>query len=399
MDNAATARAARTDIGGTEPGTIAAAAPASVLRRWIAARERARVLPDTAGSRVTPEFRIERAVATALGRAAEKQARLPVFVEHVELAGMTLPELPEFLPERALLAIVEGRRDAIGVVAICPALLTSLIEMQAIGRVTARPAQPRKPTRTDATLAADFVNALLAELARECVSGGEGVPDFGTFRYATYMDDPRPLTLMLEDAPMSRLTLRFRIGAGGQRDAVLMIALPAETGPGLPRADSAKGAEATLPASAPPPAAPASLAGIVRDTPIRLAGILCRRKISLQQLRNLGPGSLIPLPQNVLDEARIETPLGQLLARGRLGEADGFHAIRLRDLAREAAHAPEIRQAAWETDGLALPGQPAAAATQRMATPPEPPLSDRDDPDAFRPDGPDPAAPPFRATG
>ncbi|WP_199262204.1 FliM/FliN family flagellar motor switch protein [Paracoccus binzhouensis] len=391
MDNAATAPTAGTDIGGTEPG----AAP--VLRRWIAARERARALPDAAGSRAAPEFRIERAVAIALGRAAEKQARLPVFVEKVELAGMAASELPEFLPERALLAIVEGRRDAIGVVAICPALLASLIEMQAIGRVTARPAQPRKPTRTDATIAADFVNALLAELAREC-AGGEGMPDFGAFRYATYMDDPRPLTLMLEDGDMSRLTLRFRIGPGSQRDAVLMIALPAEAGSRLPHADGAGGNAAKLPA-APAAAAPPSLAGIVQEAPIRLTGILCRRKVSLQQLRNLGPGSLIPLPQNVLDEARMETPLGQLLARGRLGEADGFHAIRLRDLAREAAPAPGLGQVAWGTDSLALPGQPAIPAAELMAAPPEPPIADYHHPDAFRPDGPDPAAPSLRAAG
>jgi len=317
-----------------------------VLRRWIAQRDGRR-----AGSAPSPrqaaEFRLERAAAIALARAAESQARLPIFVEKVERGPMTLAELPEYLPERALLAVIEGRREALGVVAICPGLLASLIEMQAIGRVATRLPPPRRPTRTDAAISADFVNALLAELGRECPVHG-GCPDFAAFRYATYMDDPRPLALLLEDVAMTRLELRFRIGAGGQRDGSLMIALPDGSAPvgassALPQAaarPSLPGTETGPPAAAAagPSPAGATLARTVQQAPIRLVGILGRRRLALQQLRGLTPGTLLPLPQNVLDEARVETAQGQFLARGRLGEKDGFHAIRLR-AAGEAATA------------------------------------------------------------
>jgi flagellar motor switch protein FliM len=127
---------------------------------------------------------------------------LPVFVESAELLPMTLPELAELLPERALLAVLEGGRDALGVMALCPSLLASIIEMQAIGRVTSRPPANRRPTRTDAAISADFVNSLLAELGRE-IGDRPGIPAFGAFRYATHMDDPRPLGLMLEDGGCS----------------------------------------------------------------------------------------------------------------------------------------------------------------------------------------------------
>lgn len=361
------------DKNGPVADTSTGHAVAPVLHRLIAARGSSRAaLPAQAPA----EFRIERAAATALGRAAERQARLPVFVEKVELARMTLPELPEILPERALLAVIEGRRDAIGVAAICPDLLASLIEMQAIGRVTARPALARKPTRTDASISADFINALLGELARECQ--GQDAPHFGNFRYATYMDDTRPLSLMLEDGEMVRLTIRFRIGPGGQRDATLVIVLPLDKETRLPPEGVRSESGPTVAvASAPATARPAvSLAAVVQQTPVAVVGILCRRKVSLQVLRNLVPGALIQLPHNVLDDARIETPQGQLLARGRLGEAEGLHAIRLRDLAQEAAP-PHPDAANWPASTLAPGSAPAAQS-------PEPPMQDVHEADPFR---------------
>lgn len=394
MDSAGTEQAGGSDrTGPAAGGKPDHPAGAPVLHRWIAARGSTRSAP---ASPAPTEFRLERAVATALGRAAERQARLPVFVENVELARMTLPELPEILPERALLAVIEGRRDSIGVAAICPDLLASLIEMQAINRVTSRPAPARKPTRTDASISADFINALLGELGRECQ--GHDAPNFGAFRYATYLDDPRPLALMLEDGEMVRLTLRFRIGPGGQRDATLVIALPLDKDMRMPPEGARPGTSlaAAVPAAstAPAPTATVSLAEVVQQTPVAVLGILCRRKVSLQVLRNLTPGALIPLPHNVLDDARIETRQGQLLARGRLGEAEGYHAIRLRDLAHETA--TRTAAPAWPVD----PAAPAVPATTApFPTESEPPLQDFDQADPFRSPTPDMATTPIRFAG
>ncbi|SFX02473.1 flagellar motor switch protein FliM [Paracoccus pantotrophus] len=390
MESAARQQSDDPGQAGADRDGSAAPAPGQVLRRLIAERDRARAAAGPSARQVA-EFRLERAAATALARAAEKQLRLPVFVEKVERSGMVPAELPELLPERALLAVIGGRRDALGVVAVCPDLLAALIEMQAIGRVTSRPAPPRKPTRTDAAISADFVNALLAELGRECAAQ-PGCPDFGAFRYATYLDDPRPLLLMLEEGEMARLDFRFRLGSGGQRDGRLMIALPVEPGTLADPPSPGAGNRAQLPVPAGTPPAPATLAGPVQQAPVRLAGILCRRRLSLHQLRSLTPGSLLPLPQNVLDEARVETARGQLLARGRLGEKDGFHAVRLRDIGQDAAPAtPSPAQDGWRTEGFGPPPEGMTPADQA-----ELPLADLDHPDAFRPAEP---LPPMVSTG
>ncbi|WP_181900658.1 FliM/FliN family flagellar motor C-terminal domain-containing protein [Paracoccus thiocyanatus] len=115
----------------------------------------------------------------------------------------------------------------------------------------------------------------------------------------------------------------------------------------------------------------------MQEAPIRLTGILARRRLSLHQLRGLTPGALLPLPQSVLDEAWVETAQGQLLARGRLGEKDGFHAIRLRDAGQHGA-AADPGADGWRAGCTALhqdPPQPAGA---------DLPPADLDDPDAFR---------------
>lgn len=361
-----------------------------VLRRMIAKRDNRLSLAIRNGPDDKPS--IDRIAATALGRAAERLHHLPVFIERVDLAPCSASELKELLPERALLTVLEGKHDDLGVMALCPSFLASIIEMQAIGRVTSRPVTGRRPTRTDSMIAADFVNALLAELARE-VPSGSGGPSFASYRYATYIDDPRPLVLMLEDGQMQRLSLNFRVGPGGQRDASILIALPATEScqkvPTFMKNDNVPARIGLAAPSAPSPAS-VSLRQAVHEAPIDVVGILCRRKLSLHELRGLGPGSTIPLSQNVLDEARIETRQRQFLAQGRLGESDGFHAIRLKSAAASANCKPgepklmtpqpapdktSAKQAATETD---------PAEWNDTTGHHEPPIADLRDPDPFQ---------------
>lgn len=280
-----------------------------------------------------------RAAANAVGRAAERLYRLPVLPVDIRPGVVTLAELPELLPDPALLVVLQGPGDQIGVMALGFDTVTALIEVQALGRVTARPAERRRLTRSDAAICVDFVNALMAELATEMAE----VEGFGTvqgYRYATHLDDSRPLMLMLEDRPYRSLSFDLRLGAGETRDGSILVALPqrsdARTGSD-PRA--AAGATATAPATASPAVAQsaATLAPAMAAAPVEVVGVLCRRTITLGELRALVPGKLLPLPRVTLAEARLETRDGQVLATGKLGEAEGCHALRLHDPARPAA--------------------------------------------------------------
>ncbi|MFT4015264.1 MAG: FliM/FliN family flagellar motor C-terminal domain-containing protein [Paracoccus sp. (in: a-proteobacteria)] len=307
----------------------------TVLHRMIAERDRLRAPHHQAvvAAQSSAGTSLEKAAATALARVAERLHHLPILVEKVRFSPTTPAELAELLPERALLAVVEAGRDQVGVVAICPGLLASVIEMQALGRLTSRKPVPRRATRTDAAISADLVNGFLAELGRELAHRPDS-PAFQDFRYATFLDDPRPLGLMLEDSAMVLLGMSLRMGTGGQRDGQILVALPVTR---QQRQDAAATTAALItsgqpspPDASPPPPPAATLAPVVQEAPITLVGVLCRRMISLKLLKELEAGATIPLGGNTLNEARLETTLGQVVAHGRLGESEGYHALRLR---------------------------------------------------------------------
>lgn len=321
--------------------------PGGVLRAHLRASVPARVvLPPPA----PPS--LQRAAATAAARAASRAQGLQVSGDSITAGVVTLAELPEVLPEGALLALVEGGGERLGVVALCPAMLASLIEMQAVGRVSARPAGTRRPTRTDAAMAAGFINLLLGELAGglQALPQGEAL---GGLRYASYLDDPRPLGLMLEDGSFHSLTLRLRLGAGGERTGTIFIAVP---GPAPVEARPAAASPALPPMA--PPAERRTLAAAVRHAPVPLQAVLCRKSLTLRELRALTPGAVLALPRGALEEVQVETGAGQVVASGRLGEADGFFAVRL-------------------SGGSAQPPVPVVSTG-------EPPMADLDGPDIFR---------------
>lgn len=308
---------------------------ADILRKLMRGRA---APPQTAETPAAPRpVTAEKAASTAFSRAAEKLYNMPVFPQSVAIKTISLAELSELLPEQPLLAIIEGKAENLGVVALCPNTVGSLIEMQAIGHVSSRAIRPRKPTRTDAVITADFVSALLLELGKEMASRAE-LPDFSSFSYASFMDDIRPMLLMLEEKPMTLLSIHYGMGSNGQRTGQAIVAIPSlATARGEARDDAAAlfhHAPADADQIQHPPTARSprneTLAEVVRHAPVPLVGVLCRKTLSLAALRQLSPGDLITLPSGALDHATLETASGQLLAVGRFGEADNCHAIRLR---------------------------------------------------------------------
>lgn len=274
-----------------------------------------------------------RAAATAVGRAAERLYRMPVLPVDVRPGIATLAELPELLPEQGLLVVLQGPGEQLGVMALSFEMVTALIEVQALGRVTSRPAERRRLTRSDGAICVDFVNAVLAELATEMAAVG-GFGSLDGYRYATYLDDPRPLLLMLEDRTYRSLAFDLRLGGTQTREGQILIALP----PGSDMSEARPAASAgPAPAT---PAAGATLADTVTAAPIEVMGILCRRRMTLGELRALTPGKMLTLPRVTLAEVRLETRGGQVLARGKLGESAGCYAIRLYDPSRPPVEQP-----------------------------------------------------------
>lgn len=399
-------------LQGTDAAGREAVGGQGVLRRLLAARNKAETGAGRAPQLPQPAPQTPgRAAATAVGRAADRLYRLGVQPVAVTPGALTLAELPELLPAPALLVVLQGPGELVGMAALCPETVVALTEIQTLGRVTSRASERRRLTRSDAMICADFVNALMAELAGE-MAGVEGFDGIKGYRYATWLDDPRPLSLMLEDRAYRSIDFNLRLGGAETRDSRIFIALPQPPGQdrgvvrpesgaaprvagpsGMSGAPERDGAVVAKSASSDAPSAdrdaapqPCGLAAVVRSAPVEVVGVLCRRRMSLGELRGLTAGRILTLPRVSLNEARVETLDGQLLAIGKFGEAEGCHAIRLRDPnAIDVGQAEPQRQpqpCAPAQGGALLPGIAGGSVPAGGAV--EPPIDDLTQPDAFR---------------
>jgi flagellar motor switch protein FliM len=264
----------------------------------------------------------DRAWRLALARAANDIIALPLDVARLSVHRRSLAELLELAPERALIAVLEGPAESLGILMLSPPVLSAMIEMQTIGRVSSNAPPVRKPTRTDASMVADMIDRALQELE----AGLETDPDLvwaGGFSYASFLDDPRPLGLLLEEEYYRVIQAELRLGNGAKSGSV-MLALPAE---GRGRAPK------PAPTATPAPVAAALFAKALSEQVMRTEADLCavlhRFTAPLSFVMALKAGDLVPLSTAALDRVVLEGLDGRPLATGRLGQNRGMRAVRL----------------------------------------------------------------------
>jgi flagellar motor switch protein FliM len=278
----------------------------------------------------------DRAWRLALARAANDILALPLEVARLSVNRRSLAEFLELAPERALIAVLEGPAEGLGILMLSPPVLSAMIEMQTIGRVSSSAPPVRKPTRTDASMVADMIDQALQELE----SGLESDPDLiwaGGFHYASFLDDPRPLGLLLEEEHYRVIQAELRLGNGAKSGGV-MLALPAE---GRGRAPK------PAPTATPAPVAAALFSKALSDQVMRteadIAAVLHRFTVPLSFVMALKTGDLVPLSTAALDRIVLEGLDGRPLASGRLGQNRGMRAVRLApQAAAETAPSTEI---------------------------------------------------------
>jgi len=318
-----------------------------------------------------------RALGLSLAKAAQDGMALALRVVQVDERRLSLAELPEAIEDRALLAVLEGPAEGLGLAVIAPSLLAALIEVQTTGRLAPAPPPVRRATRTDAVMVAGFIDRTLEELEKTLAE----LPEIiwaGGFRYASYLDDPRPLGLLLEDIGFRVLQLDLELGPGGERKGGLVLALPANGRGAAPRpvaeADAHEGAPAAG-SLADTARWKADLERVVLQAPAMLEAVLHRLTLPLSAVLSFAPGTELPVPLAALEELRVEGHGRRLLARGRLGQNRGFRAVRLVTEADEPAPAVPLQPVPAAEPARTLPPrrtpapahQPAVAAPMAMA--------------------------------
>jgi flagellar motor switch protein FliM len=260
-----------------------------------------------------------RILRTALMQAGEDVAALSIVAGKPDESRTTLDRVVEGIADTMLMALIEGPEGRYGLVLVDPETLAALIEMQTTGRVVARPAVARPPTRTDAIMCADFIDRVLELLeARSQEADIDIAPALGGFRYALALSESRAIPMTLDDVPYRRFHIPLDLGRGAKQGTLDLI-LPFDAAPSTHAAAT----------TADPAVFTEALAEAVSRTEAHLRGTLYRQDMALSEVAALAVGSIIPIPREALGQVAIEDIEGHIVMHGRLGMSDGHRAIRI----------------------------------------------------------------------
>jgi flagellar motor switch protein FliM len=261
--------------------------------------------------------KLDRALRFAFGGMVQGLPGLDVKVTTVSVDAVSLAEVPDMLEPAMFVALLEGQSDRIAASLICPALLAGVVEAIATGRVSApAPVAPRPPTRTDAALTAPLIDDLLHQISSRCA------PDLsealqGGWVYGSFLSDPRPLPLMLEEGPFLRIRFNVNFGPTAQK-GTWSILLPDTVSQTL-----------RTPVQASEPNWAEEIEATIHACPTEFSVTLFRAQVSLDAALDLAVGDVLCIPVNALEVMTLETLTGSTIATGRLGQARGQKAIRL----------------------------------------------------------------------
>lgn len=278
----------------------------SILRQKLALPDASAGGPDDAGQQI----------GQAVARALRDRLGLLVEVGGVARGGRVLAELIEDVADHALLYLVEAGRGSLGALWMDATLRAAVIEIGTLGRVGRGDVVARRPTRLDATLAEGFAATMAEALGR--ATGGPGLA------LSSFLDDLRPLALILEDGRYDLLSMTLTLGEGDTRQGRLWLALPAAAPVRPERAGD-------TPREVAEPAADWSMRieRAVLGSSAELDATLGRLSLPLAEVLGLKPGMVLTLPLSSLDAIDLVDATGARLARGRLGQSRGHRALRI----------------------------------------------------------------------
>lgn len=294
----------------------------------------------------------DRAWRLGFARAARDMMQLPVDFIGLTVARLSLAELLDLPPERALILMLEGPEDGLGLLILSPDLLTALVEVLTMGRCGNQPPDSRKPTRTDAAMISPLADLALANLEESLAEEGDLVWTSG-FRYASFIEEARPLGLLLEDVSYRTLSAKLSLFHGA-RVGDMVLVLPAE---GRGRKPKAK--VRSLPDAVARPAFAAALAARVDAAPCQMEAVLARLSMPLHTVTQLEVGQILALPTATLDRISLEGLDARRVTEGRLGQHRGMRAVRL-----TGEDMPQVHVSSQS----GLPGPTASAVSANLAS-------------------------------
>ena len=147
---------------GCQQNTMGEAAHSNALRRKASAGHRVREAEGLSPAR---------ALRLAVARSAGDLWELPLTVTGVRHELIGLEDLHNHLSDECITLLLDGPDGCVGGLSVDRDVLTSVTEVQTIGRVTERAPQERPYTDTDAALFAPLIDDVMQRL--DMMLGGE----------------------------------------------------------------------------------------------------------------------------------------------------------------------------------------------------------------------------------
>jgi flagellar motor switch protein FliM len=265
-----------------------------------------------------------RAWKVALPRAALDTLGVQASLLRVDESRVVATDLPGLVPEHGLLTLLEGPDERFGIAVVDSPTPSGMIEATTTGRISSRPPTPRAPTRTDAIISADLLDALL-EGFEAGLAEMDDPPNLAGYRYAAPLVDTRAMDMALAEGPYSVFRLTLDLG-GGVRQGEVLAAFPVAPRGAAQNRDVAAFQQA--------------LAENVMAAPTDLDASLFRLQLPLRDVGRLAVGDILKVPLSALAAIEVEAG-GKRVAVARLGQQGGFRAVRIASLAGACESEPE----------------------------------------------------------
>ena len=108
---------------------------------------------------------VEKILAVVLPRSADQLLGLQVEIQSVSFGSLDQPGVVAALGECDLICRMSGASSDPGLIVVDLSLLSGLIEVQTLGKVTESPPKERSPTSTDATIVSEIVDRWMTDAA------------------------------------------------------------------------------------------------------------------------------------------------------------------------------------------------------------------------------------------
>lgn len=277
-----------------------------ILRRKIKALN---VLSEIGGRHA------QKALRQAFARAAQDSMGLEVVATGCAETRLSVDDIIGGLAETHLLMLLKGPEAVHGLAVVDFQMVAAVVEYQTTGRVVPDAAVAREATRTDAMMISELLDAALAIFDAELAQMPDAPPASG-FRTMVVLKDARAVSMALEEVPFRQFSLALDVGRGAKIGEIGLY-FPHDP----PRKENFRSQEIKD--------WQGQWQGHVMQLQAPIEAIIHRVSMSLEDVKALEVGSLIPVPAAQISAISLEGVDGRSVAIGKLGQVSGNRAIRI----------------------------------------------------------------------